>query len=162
MIFKNFEIRKFRLSDIEQIVTLFYETVHSVNKKYYSQLQLDAWADSADRETRQNAWKESLSSHISYIVQFNDSIIGFADMSPEGYLDRVFTHKDFQGQGIASELLKALESEARSLRLLQVTVDASLTAKPFFEHHCYRSVQMQAVERKGVILHNFKMIKELD
>lgn len=41
MIFKNFEIRKFRLSDIEQIVTLFYETVHSVNKKDYSQLQLD-------------------------------------------------------------------------------------------------------------------------
>lgn len=33
MIFKNFEIRKFRLSDIEQIVTLFYETVHSVNKR---------------------------------------------------------------------------------------------------------------------------------
>ncbi|AIQ18193.1 acetyltransferase [Paenibacillus sp. FSL H7-0357] len=162
MNFKDFEIRKFRLSDIEQIVTLFYETVHSVNKKDYSEKQLDAWADNNDRETRQNAWKESLSSHLSYIVQLNDSIIGFADMSPEGYLDRVFTHKDFQGQGIASGLLKVLEAEARSLGLVQVTVDASITAKPFFEHHGYRSVQMQAVERKGVILHNFKMIKELD
>ncbi|WP_342440139.1 GNAT family N-acetyltransferase [Paenibacillus sp. FSL L8-0436] len=162
MNFKDFEIRKFRLSDIEQIVTLFYETVHSVNKKDYSEQQLDAWADNNDRETRQNAWKESLSSHISYIVQLNDSIIGFADMSPEGYLDKLFTHKDFQGQGIASGLLKVLEAEARSLGLVQVTADASITAKSFFEHHGYRSVQMQAVERKGVILHNFKMIKELD
>lgn len=46
--------------------------------------------------------------------------------------------------------------------LVQVTADASITAKSFFEHHGYRSVQMQAVERKDVILHNFKMIKELD
>lgn len=42
------EIRKFHGSDISQIVMLFYETVHFVNKKDYTQEQLDAWASSLD------------------------------------------------------------------------------------------------------------------
>ena len=36
-------IIKFKETDIEEIVSLFYETVHSVNLKDYSQKQLDVW-----------------------------------------------------------------------------------------------------------------------
>lgn len=38
------EMMKYKASDIEEVVSLFYETVHKVNSKDYSQVQLDVWA----------------------------------------------------------------------------------------------------------------------
>lgn len=46
------EIRRFQDSDVHQIVLLFFETVHSVNLKDYSQAQLDAWAPEKEKELR--------------------------------------------------------------------------------------------------------------
>ena len=37
-------IRKYISSDCEQLAELFYQTVHTVNAKDYSQEQLDVWA----------------------------------------------------------------------------------------------------------------------
>jgi putative acetyltransferase len=79
----------------------------------------------------------------------------------DGYLDRLFVHKDFQGQGIASALVDMLESEAKKLNLLEITTDSSITAKPFFKHKGYNIVRSHIVERKGVKLTNFKMRKKI-
>ncbi|SDM33679.1 putative acetyltransferase [Paenibacillus sp. OK060] len=155
------EIRKFHVSDISQIVMLFYETVHSVNKKDYTQEQLDAWASKDDEELRLESWKDSMSNNITYVALIDGRVVGFSDMTHKGHLDRLYVHKDFQGQGIASSLVSVLESEANRLGLTELDTDASITAKPFFEHHGYQLVQSQCVERKGIKLVNFKMIKEL-
>jgi putative acetyltransferase len=155
------EIRKFHASDISQIVMLFYETIHSVNKKDYTQEQLDAWASKDDEELRLESWKDSMSNNITYVALIVGKIVGFSDMTQKGHLDRLYVHKDFQGQGIASSLVKVLESEASRLGLTELDTDASITAKSFFEHHGYQLVQSQYVERKGIKLVNFKMIKEL-
>jgi putative acetyltransferase len=154
------EIRKFHVSDISQIVTLFYETVHTVNKKDYTKEQLDAWASKDDEELRLESWKESMSNNITYVALIDGRVVGFSDMTERGHLDRLFVHKDFQGQGIASALVNVLESEARRLGLTELDTDASITAKSFFEHHGFQFVQLQEVERKGIKLINFKMIKE--
>jgi len=155
------EIRKFQASDISQIVQLFYETVHSVNKKDYTQEQLDAWASKEDEELRLASWRESMSNNIAFVALIEGIIVGFSDMTRKGHLDRLYVHKDFQGQGIASALVNELESEASSLRLTELDTNASITAKPFFEHRGYQVVKSQCVERKGIQLVNFKMIKPL-
>ncbi|OIK15366.1 GNAT family N-acetyltransferase [Bacillus sp. MUM 116] len=153
------EIRKFHISDISQIVILFYETVHSLNKKDYTQEQLDSWASKDDEAFRLESWKDSMSNNITYVALINDRIVGFSDMTLKGYLDRLYVHKDFQGQGVASSLITVLEIEARKLGLTKLDIDASITAKSFFEHHGYQLVQTQCVIRKGIKLFNFKMIK---
>lgn len=155
------EIRKFHVSDISQIVMLFYETVHSVNKKDYTQEQLDAWASKYDEELRMESWKDSMSNNVTFVALIDGKIVGFSDMTQKGHLDRLYVHKDFQRQGIASSLINALESEASRLGLTELDTDASITAKSFFEHHGYKLVKSQCVERKGTKLVNFKMIKKL-
>ncbi|MDQ0087831.1 putative acetyltransferase [Paenibacillus anaericanus] len=155
------KIRKFQDSDITQIVTLFYETVHSVNKQDYSQEQLDAWAPHDEKPIRLQTWSDSMRHNITYVVENNDIIVGFADLIPDGHLDRLYVHKDFQGQGIASTLVNKLESEATDLGLVEINADASISARPFFEKHGYRVLHSQTVERNGVTLNNFKMIKLL-
>ncbi|WP_068621247.1 GNAT family N-acetyltransferase [Paenibacillus tuaregi] len=156
------QIRKFQDYDIDQIVTLFYETVHTVNKKDYSQEQLDAWASKAEEPQRRESWRKSLGSHISYVAERDGRIVGFTDMTTEGYLDRLFVHKDYQGQGIAAALVDTLESEAVTLGLAEVETEASVTAKPFFEAKGYKVMQPQIVERKGISLKNYRMKKLLN
>jgi len=41
-------IRRFRTSDVEAIIQLFIEVVHTTGAKYYDQEQVDAWAPKND------------------------------------------------------------------------------------------------------------------
>ena len=156
------EIRKFKHSDTSQIVTLFYETVHTINARDYSLEQLEAWAPKHVKEAKIVNWKEALSHNITYVAETNGKIIGFSDMTATGYLDRLYIHKDFQGQGIASAFIQILEIEAKSLKLDEMSTDASITAKSFFERHGYQTIQSQSVERRGILLVNFKMVKKIE
>ncbi|MBV6712143.1 GNAT family N-acetyltransferase [Paenibacillus chitinolyticus] len=155
------EIRKFQVSDIRPIVSLFYETVHFVNKKDYTQEQLHAWASQEEEELRLESWKDSMSRNITYVALIDGKMVGFSDMTVNGYVDRLYVDKDFQGQGVASALLNVLEYEAKNRGLAELEADASITAKPFFEHHGFQLVREQSVERRGIKLVNFKMKKEL-
>lgn len=80
--------------------------------------------------------------------------VGFGDIDTHGYLDRLFVHKDFQGQGIASIICTTLENVSCSQ---EIVTHASITAKPFFEERGYRVIQKQLVERNGIFLMNYVM-----
>ena len=57
-------------------------------------------------------------------------LLGFGDISAEGYLDRLYVSKDHQRRGIATAICTALEEAVPAER---ITTQASITAKPFFE-----------------------------
>lgn len=158
---QNMEFIKFRDIDLEDVVTLFYETVHSVNSKDYSQEQLDVWAPKDEKDTKIETWKDSLNQNITYVAKINDKVVGFSDLTHSGHLERLFVHKDYQGKGIASALVNMLESEAKKLKILEIDTEASITAKPFFERLGYKTICLQTVERKGVKLTNYQMVKKL-
>ncbi|PFA17662.1 GNAT family N-acetyltransferase [Bacillus cereus] len=152
------KIVKFNEVDTEEIVSLFYETIHSINVKDYSQIELDVWAPKEEKESKINSWKVSLSQNVSFVAKVHHKIVG---LTHQGHLDRLYVHKDYQGKGIATALVDKIESEAKKLNLLEIDTDASITAKPFFEHKGYKIVCSQTVERKGVKLTNFKMVKKI-
>ena len=104
-------------------------------------------------------WDRELREHRTVVAWEDGLIVGFGDMDKTGYLDRLFVHKDFQGRGIATAICDALEGESAAPRLW---VQASLTARPFFEGRGYRVVKAQQVERRGVLLPNFVMEKLRD
>ncbi|MFC7679147.1 GNAT family N-acetyltransferase [Paenibacillus sp. GCM10028914] len=139
------ELRRYRDDDINLVVTLFYETVHSVNARDYSQEQLNAWASMDEKESRMRSWGISLKQNITYVAELDGILVGFADMTLEGYLDRLYIHKDFQGRGIASALVKELEKDGERLGLSSIETDASITARPFFERRGYELLQAQTV-----------------
>lgn len=149
------EIRRYKSVYLEQMARLFYETVHSVNKKDYSDLQLDVWA-SGDIDFE--VWDISFRKHLSYVAVENDMVIGFGDIDDTGYLDRLYVHKDFQGRGVATAICDRLEMETPAEA---VVVHASVTAKPFFEKRGYETVRGQEVLRGGIALKNYVMKKAL-
>lgn len=156
------KIAAFQPEDTKAIVGLFYDTVHAVNRDDYAPIAIDAWADEADRKERIQKWQKALEGNIAFTAKKDDQIVGFADVTKKGYLDRIYVHKDFQGEGIATALLQRLEEEAVKQALTYVHTDASITARPFFEAQGYRLISEQVVERKGVSMVNYRMMKNLD
>lgn len=146
-------LRAYMPSDCGEILRLFYETVHCVNAADYTQEQLNAWTDGADREV----WNASLSAHDTLVAEEGGRIIGFADLADANYLDRLYVHKDYQRRGVATALCSALEKKCTG----EITVHASITAVPFFEGRGYVVCKKQQVLRRGVLLTNYLMKKIL-
>lgn len=146
-------IRNYHPSDCGELAELFYDTVHTVNARDYTPEQLDAWA-TGNVDLAQ--WNESFSMHHTVVAEEAGTIVGFGDMTPEGYLDRLYVHKDFQGRGIASAICDTLEERSPAPVF---TTHASITAKPFFEKRGYTVRKAQQVIRHGVRLTNFVMEK---
>ena len=144
-------LRPYRTEDLNEIATLFYQTVHSVNAADYSKEQLDVWATGNIDETR---WNDSLCAHTSIVAEEDGKIIGFGDIDHTGYLDRLYVHKDYQRRGVASAICSELEKTADGR---EITVHASITARPFFEKRGYVTERSQLVERGGVLLKNYVM-----
>lgn len=83
-------IREYRPEDCEMIANLFYETIHSVNSKDYTEIQLNAWAS---RDFDLVKWNNRLSNNYSVIVEKNNIIIGFGDVDCKGYFDHLLLIK---------------------------------------------------------------------
>lgn len=149
-------IRTFQKEDLETVLQLFYETVHTVNARDYNELQLQAWAPKRlDRER----WLQSLEKNICYVAEYRGVIVGFGDYNDEYYIDRLFTHKDYQGKGIASYILQKLEKEAANLGHGDIYTEASITAKSFFERKGFICIKEQKKQHNGQIFINYVMKK---
>ena len=146
----NLEIRRYRPADCAALADLFYATVHTINARDYTARQLDAWADG---QLDLAAWNRSFLAHHSLVAVMDGGIVGFGDIDPSGYLDRLYVHRDHQREGIATALCDALERAVQG----PVETHASITARGFFERRGYRVIRAQQVERHGVLLTNFVM-----
>ena len=146
------KIRNYKIEDCDTVSRLFFETVHSINAKDYSDGQLFAWASSVEdlKSRRCNALLEQR----TVVAVIDGKIVGFASIDRSGELDLLFVDKDYQGQGIATALCDEIEKD-----FSVVTTYSSITAKSFFEKRGYIVIKEQEVERPGLKLKNYKMKK---
>ncbi|MGH1285383.1 GNAT family N-acetyltransferase [Bacillus toyonensis] len=149
-------IRTFQKEDLDQVLQLFYETVHTVNARDYNELQLQAWAP---KRLDKERWLQPLEKNICYVADYRDVIVGFGDYNDEHYIDRLFTHKDYQGKGVASYILQKLEKEAVNLGHGDIYTEASITAKSFFERKGFICIKEQKKQHNGQIFINYVMKK---
>lgn len=147
-------IREYRPSDCKHLVELFYQTVHSINAKDYTDEQLNAWATG---NVDINEWNQSLSKHFSIVAMKDGIITGFGDIDRTGCLDRLYVHKDYQNQGIATAICDKLE---HAFEVSRITTYASITAKSFFLHRGYHIIREQQVVRSNIPLTNYMMEKQ--
>lgn len=149
------QLRKYKTSDCEQLAKLFYQTVHSINARDYSEEQLAVWTNG---NINLQEWDKLFLEHYSVVAIESNEIVGFGDIDRSGYLDRLYVHKGYQKQGIASAICDKLE---HSVCVSCITTHASITARPFFEKRGYVTIREQEVVRGGVSLTNYLMERRL-
>jgi putative acetyltransferase len=106
-------------------------------------------------------FEERLTKNHTYVAELNGCMVGFGSITNTGFLDLLYTHKDHQKQGIATRILDQLEHEALVSGVHQISVEASITAAPFFRSKGYIEVRKQNKEFKGIDFVNYAMRKDL-
>lgn len=149
---KNFLLRKYVPSDIGGILHVFESSVTELCANDYSPAQIRAWINCAD----ERKWSAEFLSRHTTVAVCGDEIIGFCDTEENGHIDRLYVSPEHAGKGVGASLIKDAES---FLCGKEIRVEASVTAKPFFQKLGYRVIEAQRVQRHGETLINYKMIK---
>jgi len=151
-------VRPYASLDLDALIALFQSCVRIVARHDYTLEQVFSWAPQAiDRER----WALRLAASSTWVAAFGERPAGFISLEPEGHLDMLYVDPNFQGRGVASELLHRLETSAEACGLARLFTEASITARPFFEHRGFRVVEAQTVIRRGQRLTNYRMERQI-
>ena len=122
------DIRQATIEDIPEITAVFRDTIIHVNSKDYSEAQIKVWASGADDLKK---WEERIHKSYFIVAEIENSIVGFAYLTKGNYFDGLFIHKAHQRQGVASKLMRIVESQVLMNGFEVIKSDVSITALPF-------------------------------
>lgn len=142
--------------DVGTITHLFRDTIQNVNSKDYPPDEIDDWSS---WWTDHDKWQERIEEQYFIKAIIDDKIVGFSSLATDGYLDFMFTHKNYQRQGVAANLISKIEKKAKEQGNYLIYSDVSITAKGFFERHGYVVEKQQFKKSRNKELINFRMIK---
>lgn len=156
---KKVIVRPYQSSDASDLAKIYYHTIHEVNAKDYSEIQLDAWAPKISLEAER--WAEKFAKTKPLVAVIDATPVGFAEFEPNGHIDCFYCHHEWIGFGVGSALMGAIHAIAHDKKIVKIFAEVSITARPFFEKWGFIVTEQQVVSIKGIELTNFKMEKML-
>jgi putative acetyltransferase len=151
-------LRPYRPDDAPALLDLFRDTIRRVNCRDYSPTQVAAWAsDYIDSGARFGRF----TGRFVPVAEEAGRPVGFAELEPNGHIDRVYVSADHQRRGIGQQLLAAVVAEAQRVRITRLFTEASITARPFFEAQGFAMLAPQMVRCRGVEFVNYQMVRQL-
>jgi putative acetyltransferase len=147
-------VRPYRSDDATALMALFRDTIRRVNSRDYDETQIRAWAPDNIDSVR---WAARFEGRFVVVAEEAGVPIGFGELEADGHIDRFYVSADHQRQGVGRALINAIIAEADRRGLTELFVEASITAKPFFEAHGFTVIAPQTVSCRGAELVNFRM-----
>lgn len=156
------EVRRGRTADAQNLLVVVERSIHVSASPWYAAEQLRAWSSAFSESSIRHVLEKTL----TFVVVVNDRIAGFSNLiSSNGgraEVDLLFVDPDFAGQGVARELIDAVERQAMSLNLHEIWVDASIPAACVFEHLGYEVVGTYQKEFRGLFFENTWLRRHLE
>ena len=152
------EISVYASEHAREIADLFHRAVHAVDPQIYSLEQQEAWAPSPPDY---RLWAQRLERKRPWLALIDERVAGFIELDPDGHIDCLYVHPEFQRRGVAGALYAHLEFAALQRGLTLLYVEASQIAQPFFEKRGFHTLETNRVLRDGVLLVNHSMEKAL-
>ncbi|MBZ2194991.1 GNAT family N-acetyltransferase [Ruania sp. N2-46] len=153
------ELRAYTDDDAAATLGVFQRAIRVTAGRDYTPEQIAVWAP-ADVDAERWASRRAAAGTVVAVV--DGEVAGFTDLGEDGYIDMMFVDPAYARRGIATALLEHVVSAAVGRGLTELTVHASLTAKPFFERHGFVVDAQRFPVRGGVRLTNFDMRRVLE
>jgi putative acetyltransferase len=154
----KFALRPFLPADISLLAEIFRAAIAELTADDYSEAQQEAWAASADDEA---AFAAKLGKQLTLVATLQGSPVGFASLAGPDKLDMLYVHPGAAGHGVAAMLADALEKLAAARGAKKLNVDASDSARGFFEKRGYVAQQRNSVSIGDEWLANTTLSKTL-
>ncbi|MEJ2376406.1 MAG: GNAT family N-acetyltransferase [Pseudolabrys sp.] len=154
----TFALRPFLAEDTALLAEIFREAIAELTADDYSEAQQEAWASAAEDE---QAFGKKLGAQLTLVATMQGSPVGFASLAGKEKIDMLYVHPAVAGQGVGSLLADALEKLAGNRGAVKLSVDASDTARGFFERRGYIAQQRNSVSLAGEWLANTTLQKQL-
>jgi putative acetyltransferase len=152
------EIRRYVETDAQATLSVFLTAVTETASAHYSAKQIAAWSRPQEREL--GAWNSARKSN-TFVVTIGTEVAGFSDVSDDGYIEMMFVAPKFGRRGVASALLAHLRGTAEAAGTAELSTDASITARPFFEQHGFTVVAEQRPITRGAEMTNYRMTRKI-
>ena len=145
-------------TDVPLLAEIFRASIEELSADDYSEAQREAWASAADKEEEFGA---RLASELTLVATFDGAAIGFASLADNARIDMLYVHPAASGQGAAKMLIDALEKLAAGRGAKELSVDASDSARGFFERRGFVAKTRNTVALGGEWIANTTMVKPL-
>lgn len=154
----DIDIRQATLEDIPYITSLFRDTIVHINSRDHSDAQIRIWSSSADDIEQ---WTDRIENSYFIVAEYRDTIVGFAYLTKGYYFEGLFVHKDYQHKGVATNLMRIIESQVIDNGYEVIKSDVNKTALLFFENQYYNVEKKQKKNFKGIAFENYLVSKQL-
>jgi putative acetyltransferase len=135
-------LRPFLPADTPLLREIFRDSIEDLTADDYTEAQQEAWASAADDE---KAFGNKLAGELTLVATLAGSPVGFAALEGKDKIDMLYVHPAAVGQGVGAMLVDALEKLAGSRGAAKLIVDASDSARGFFENRGYVAQQRNTV-----------------
>jgi putative acetyltransferase len=151
-------LRPYLPSDLPLIVEIFRESIAELTGDDYTPGQQAAWLAAADDE---EGFAARLDAALTLVASIVGEPVAFASLKEGEEIDMLYVLPSVARQGIASLLLDAIEKLAAARGSARLRVDASDSARGFFERRGYVAQRRNSVQRGREWLANTTMEKPL-
>lgn len=151
-------IRRLLDDEYDDVVKLITQTVHSVCVNDYTKEELDAWAP---KNFDIRKFRNNLSPCLNLAAFEKGKLVGFISVERSGYINRLYTHKDFLHRGIATALYMRAEEWAKKTGICEMSLDSSRTAEGFYLKMGFTKAGVSVMTHGDVVFRNTVMKKIL-
>jgi putative acetyltransferase len=151
-------LRPYLPADAPLLREIFRDSIEELTADDYTVAQQEAWAfvahDVAD-------FGKKLFGQLTLVATLEGSPVGFTALEGKDKIGMLYVHPAAAGQGVGTMLIDALEKLAGSRGVPKLTVDASDSARVFFEKRGYIAQQRNTVSVGDEWLANTTLHKQL-
>lgn len=141
-------IRKYQLGEEDELMAVFYSSIHLNATSYYTKEQLNAWAP---ENMAIDKWKVRMEQINPFVLVDDNRILAYGDLQDNGYIDHFFVRGGENGKGYGGHLMTFLIELAKEKGIQMMTSDVSLAAQDFYSKFGFTIEKRQSVDVRGIL-----------
>ena len=149
-------LRQITIKDQLELKKVYFDSIQSLDEKFYSQEQKRAWSSQAWNNPN---FDKSITKGKGWLLSKKGIIIAFATRYPTDRIALFYCKGKFQRKGYGSKLLNILEDEAKKESLDSLSTEASLISYKLFLKNEWEIIRKEKVTINNIFFERYKMTK---